>query len=80
MRQIKLGVPNAELVQAGDMIEEMRWIKDDDELNIMRRGIYFSDFSIQAGREFVQSHGAVIGKRDPESRGRCARRQDGSAS
>ena len=59
MKQIKLGVPNAELVEAGDLIEEMRWIKDEDELNIMRRGMYFSDFSIQAGREFVQSHGSV---------------------
>ena len=59
MKQIKLGAPNAELVEAGDLIESMRWIKDEGELNIMRRGMYFSDFSIQAGREFVQSHGSV---------------------
>src|ERR1035441_9256773 len=59
MKQIKLGAPDAEIVEAGDLIEEMRWVKDEDELNIMRRGMYFSDFSIQAGREFVQSHGSV---------------------
>jgi Xaa-Pro dipeptidase len=37
MREIKLGAPNAEIVESGDLIEHMRWIKDDDELNIMRR-------------------------------------------
>ena len=26
---------------------------------IMRRAMYFNDFSIHAGREFVQTHGAV---------------------
>jgi Xaa-Pro dipeptidase len=59
MKQIKLGVPDAEIVEAGDLIEEMRYIKDEDEINIMRRGIFFNDYSIQAGRNFVQTHGAV---------------------
>jgi len=59
MRQIKLGVPHAEIVEAGDLIEHMRWVKDEDELNIMRRGMYFSDFYVQAGRDFVRSHGSV---------------------
>jgi len=57
--QIKLGAPHAQVVDAGDLIETMRWIKDEDELNIMRRGMYFNDYSIQAGRAFVQSHGSV---------------------
>src|SRR5271157_4084631 len=57
--QIKLGAPDAEIVEAGDLIEEMRWVKDQDELDIMRRGMYFNDFSIQAGRDFVRTHGAV---------------------
>jgi Xaa-Pro dipeptidase len=39
MKQIKLGVPDAEIVEAGDLIEEMRWVKDEDELNIMRHGM-----------------------------------------
>lgn len=59
MTQIKLGMPKANLVLAGDLIEEMRWIKDEDEINIMRRGMYFSDFSVQAGRDFVQKNGTV---------------------
>ncbi|HUM06995.1 MAG TPA: Xaa-Pro peptidase family protein [Terriglobales bacterium] len=59
MEQIKRGAPNAEIAVADDLVETMRYVKDEDELNIMRRGMYFSDFSIQAGREFVQSHGAV---------------------
>ena len=59
LRQIKLGAPSAEIVEAGDLIEHMRWVKDDDELNIMRRGMYFSDFYVQAGRDFVKNHGSV---------------------
>ena len=59
LQQIKLGAPDAEIVVAGDLIEEMRYVKDEDEVNIMRRGIYFNDFSIQAGRDFVQAHGSV---------------------
>lgn len=59
LREIKLGAPNAEIVEAGDLIEQMRWVKDEEELNIMRRGMYFSDFYVQAGREFVQRHGSV---------------------
>lgn len=59
MKQIKLGAPDADIVEAGDLIERLRWIKDEDEIKIMRRGMYFNDFQIQAGREFVQAHGAV---------------------
>jgi len=59
LREIKLGAPNAEIVEAGDLIEHMRWVKDDDELNIMRRSMYFSDFYVQAGRDFVHKHGNV---------------------
>ncbi len=59
MQQLKLGAPDAEIVEAGDLIEKMRYVKDEDEINIMRRGMYFNDFSIQAGRDFVQTHGAV---------------------
>ena len=59
MKQIKLGAPDADIVHADDLIEHMRWVKDEDEINIMRRGMYFNDFQIQAGREFVRSHGSV---------------------
>lgn len=59
MHQIKLGVPKADIVDAGDLIEELRWVKDDDELRIMRRAMYFADFNVQAGRDFVQRNGSV---------------------
>ena len=59
MKQMKLGAPDAEIVEAGDLVEHLRWVKDEDEINLMRRGMYFNDFSIQAGRDFVQKHGAV---------------------
>src|ERR1700740_55159 len=29
MKQIKLGAPNAEFVEADELIEQMRWVKDD---------------------------------------------------
>lgn len=59
MHQIKLGAPKAEIVDAGDLIEELRWVKDQDELRIMRRAVYFADFNVQAGRDFVQHNGSV---------------------
>jgi len=59
MKQIKLGAPDAEIVEAGDLIEQMRWVKDDDELNIMRRSMYFTEYEVQEGRDFVRAHGAV---------------------
>jgi Xaa-Pro dipeptidase len=59
MKQMKLGAPDAEIVEAGDLIEETRYVKDEDEINIMRRGMFFNDYSIQVGRDFVQAHGSV---------------------
>src|SRR5205814_7878178 len=46
LEQIKLGVPDAQIVDADNLIGTMRWVKDEDEIAIMRRGMYFNDFSI----------------------------------
>jgi Xaa-Pro dipeptidase len=59
LNQMKLGAPQSTIVDAGDLIEQLRWVKDEDEIQIMRRGMYFNDFAIGAGREFIQAHGAV---------------------
>lgn len=59
LKHMKQGAPNATLVNAAELIERLRWVKDDDELRIMRRAMYFADFTVQAGREFVQHHGSV---------------------
>lgn len=59
LNQMKLGAPQATIVDAADLVERMRWVKDEDEIQIMRRGMYFNDFSIGAGREFIQTHGNV---------------------
>jgi Xaa-Pro aminopeptidase len=59
LHQMKLGAPKAKIVDAGDLIEKLRWVKDDDELRIMRRAMYFADFNVQAGRNFVQHNGSV---------------------
>jgi Xaa-Pro dipeptidase len=63
MKQIKLGAPKATIVNAGALIENLRWVKDEDELRIMRRAMYFADYTVQAGREFVQRHGSVTENR-----------------
>lgn len=59
LNQLCLGAPNASFVTADDIVEHLRWIKDDDELRIMRRAMYFADFTVQAGRDFIVRHGAV---------------------
>jgi Xaa-Pro dipeptidase len=59
LAQIKLGAPKAAIVEAGDMVDEMRWVKDEDELRMMRRSMYFADFTVQSGREFIQKNGSV---------------------
>ena len=50
---IKTGAPKATIVDGGELIESVRWIKDDDEIAVMRRAMYFADFTVEAGRTFV---------------------------
>ncbi len=59
LKHMKAGAPHAKLVVADDLIEHLRWIKDDDELAVMRRAMYFADFTVQAGRDFVVRNGRV---------------------
>jgi len=59
LAQIKLGAPKAKIVNAGDIVEEMRWVKDSDELGVMRRSVYFADYTVQAGRAFIEANGSV---------------------
>src|SRR5690349_14359894 len=56
---MKEGVPKAHIVDAEDIINNLRWIKDEDELRIMRRAMSFADFTVQAGREFIEKNGSV---------------------
>ena len=59
LQHIKDGAPKGKFVNAGDLVENMRQVKDADEHAIMRRAMYFADFTVQAGREFVQKKGTV---------------------
>jgi len=59
LKEIKLGAPRARLVIADELIEHLRWIKDSDELAMMRRAMYFADFTVQVGRDFVARNGGV---------------------
>ncbi len=58
-KQMSLGAPHARLVEADDLIEHLRWVKDDDELAVMRRAMYFADFAVQAARQFVTKEASV---------------------
>ncbi len=58
-KEMKRGAPHAKLIEAGDIIEHLRWVKDENELALMRRAMYFADFTVQAGREFVAQNGRV---------------------
>ena len=58
-QQMQLGAPKAKLVNAGDVVEEMRWVKDEDELGVMRRATYFADYTVQAGRAYIEANGSV---------------------
>ena len=57
--QMQLGAPKAKLVDAGDIVEEMRWIKDAEEIAVMRRATYFADYTVQSGRAFIEANGSV---------------------
>jgi Xaa-Pro dipeptidase len=59
LKHMKEAAPKATIVDASELIENLRGIKDEDELRIMRRAMYFADFTVQAGREFVQQNGSV---------------------
>ncbi|HTR26078.1 MAG TPA: Xaa-Pro peptidase family protein [Terriglobales bacterium] len=59
MKQIKLGAPEAEIVEAFDIVEDMRQVKDEAELNVMRRSMFYTEYSVQVGRDYVHKHGAV---------------------
>src|SRR5205807_3810599 len=59
LREMKLGAPRARLVVADELVERLRWIKDSGELAMMRRAMYFADFTVEAGRDFVARNGGV---------------------
>jgi Xaa-Pro dipeptidase len=59
LQHMKEGAPKATIVDGGNIIDKLRWVKDDDEIRLMRRAMYFADFTVQAGREFIQKNGPV---------------------
>ena len=73
---MNLGAPKAKIVVAGDLVEDLRLVKDEDEIRIMRRAMTYADFKVQAGREFVQRNGSVTEDEILKVTGRCRRRPD----
>src|SRR5206468_12971732 len=59
LKHMTQGAPRARIVDASEIIEQLRWIKDEHEIDLMRRAMYFADFTVKAGREFVQQNGTV---------------------
>jgi Xaa-Pro aminopeptidase len=59
LAHIQTGVPKAKLMEAGDIVEQMRWVKDADEIGVMRRAAYFADYTVAAGRAYIEANGNV---------------------
>ena len=59
LRQMRFGAHDATMVEAGDLIDNLRWIKDEDEIRVMRRAMQYADYTVQAGRDFVQHNGGA---------------------
>ncbi|MGE5326682.1 MAG: M24 family metallopeptidase [Deltaproteobacteria bacterium] len=59
LAHMKKGAPKANFVVAGDLIEHRRWVKDEGEIAIMRRAMEFADFTVEAGRKFIEQNGSV---------------------
>jgi Xaa-Pro dipeptidase len=59
LAHIQTGVPKAKLIEAGDLVEQMRWVKDADEIGVMRRATYFADYTVAAGRAYIEANGSV---------------------
>jgi Xaa-Pro dipeptidase len=60
LHHMKTGAPKATIVNdGGDIIERLRWIKDEDELDVMRRAMEFADFTVQSARDFIEKNGSV---------------------
>jgi Xaa-Pro aminopeptidase len=59
LKHMKAGAPEARIVPAGELIEHLRWVKDDAEIAIMRRAMEFADFTVEAGRKFITENGGV---------------------
>jgi Xaa-Pro aminopeptidase len=59
LKHMRAGAPGARLAVADEIVEHLRWVKDDDEITMMRRAMYFADFTVEAGRDFVARTGSV---------------------
>lgn len=59
LKQMRLGAPKARFVVADEIVEQLRRIKDEDEIAMMRRAMYFAEFGVQAGRDFIARTGRV---------------------
>jgi len=47
------------LVDAGDIVEQMRWVKDTDEIGVIHRAAYFADYTVAAARAYIEANGSV---------------------
>ncbi len=59
LKHMKAGAPHATLVVADELVERLRWVKDDAEITVMKRAMEFADFSVEAGRKFIAENGGV---------------------
>lgn len=53
LKHMKAGAPQATLVEASNLIEHLRWVKDEAEIAVLARAMEFADFTVEAGRKFI---------------------------
>lgn len=60
LKHMQSGAPHATFVNdGGDIVEKMRWVKDESELSVMRRAMEFADYTVKSAREFIEKNGSV---------------------
>jgi Xaa-Pro dipeptidase len=60
LKHIQAVAPHATLVNdGGEIIEKMRWIKDESEISVHRRAVEYADYTVKAAREFIAKNGTV---------------------
>lgn len=58
LERLRAALPNATF-KTTDVIDTMRYVKDADEIAMIRRACYFADLLCEAGRQFIEENGAV---------------------
>ena len=76
LHQMNVGAPKATIVDAGDLVEDLRLVKDEDEIRIMRRAMTLCRFQSASRTRIRPAQRQRKRRRNPESHGRRRGRQN----